>query len=157
MSKVIETQEPKVEASAANTSAENTAKAEAPKPAAAAPVKDDGLPKTQAEFEEALRNAKLEGAKESAKQASKQIAKLEEKVATKIGVNGFPKIVKEGVTYELQYCSNMLIKNDEGLTISISYEAMINNEVAQRELDMSAKEVVALIYEKHPNAFTKVK
>jgi hypothetical protein len=117
----------------------------------------DKLPKTQAEFEAALRAAKLEGAKETATQAAKQIQKLEEKVATKVGVNGFPKIVVEGKTHELQFCSRMVIKNDDGDTQSISYESMINDGVAKQELNMTAKEVVQLLYSKHPKAFTEVK
>jgi hypothetical protein len=115
------------------------------------------LPETQEEFEAALRAAKLEGAKETATQAAKQIQKLEEKVATKIGVNGFPKIVKEGKTFELQFCSQMVIKDDSNNVISISYEAQVNDEVAKKELNMTAKEVVELLFTKHQEAFTQIK
>ena len=138
------------------TDADNT-ESSAPDTKESDSTESDNLPKTQAEFEAALRAAKLEGARETANNAAKQIKKLEEKVATKIGVNGFPKIVVEGNTFELQFCSRMIIKNEDGENQSISYEAMVKDDVAKKELNMTAKEVVEMLYEMHPKAFTAVK
>ncbi|MEA5458682.1 hypothetical protein VB796_06525 [Arcicella sp. LKC2W] len=138
------------------TDADNT-EISAPAPKESDSTESNNLPKTQAEFEAAIRAAKLEGARETANNAAKQIKKLEEKVATKVGINGFPKIVVEGKTLELQFCSRMVIKNEDGENQSISYEAMVNDDVAKNELNMTAKEVIAMLYEMHPKAFTEAK